>query len=224
MTKLELAQRIQQEVNSFAVSSPIQTTVLDALARPQHLQIVRGLESEYWLLQMERQWTFRQQAGELFEADAGIGDYVLPTTAEEFVPFAFKIKKKNTTYSVPLVWMDWQDWLEVFDIPYPQLGNSWPTHITQLPNMSLRLTPKPNEEYSVEGVWFIPADQMDGSVDPELDADDDQPIWHRDLHEVLVWRTAQRLLGEVGASEALAMRIGEQVQVWNQKMRNRYLP
>jgi hypothetical protein len=218
MNKLQLAQAVQKEINSYAVGNPLVTTVLTGGEPTQHKQIVGWLEMEYQQLWNEQPWSWKKAQGTVITTEAGTKDYsfeVDDNPVEEFTTDTFKVRKSGETVWIPMIWLDYRTWLDCFDVVADQLQPQWPTHITQLPDKRLRLTPAPNGIYEIEAEYELPF--------VPLALDKDEPLWAPALHDVLVYRTARNFIEEVG-SAPLAMRLTKRLAEREQTFINRYVP
>lgn len=219
MNKLQLAQAVQKEINSYAVGNALQTTVLEEHAPVQQRQIVGWLDMEYQQLWTEQAWAWKMAEGIVLTTEAGTADYACETVGEdaieEFVPDTFKIRRVGETVWTPLIWMEYRGWLDCFNITASQLAPQWPSHITQLPDKRLRLTPAPDGAYEVAAQYELPYVPLVG--------DSAVPPWHSALHDVLVYRTARNFLEEV-SSAPLTARLLKRLAEREQTFINRYLP
>ena len=223
MNKLELARRVQREINSHAVGDQIETTILDGLAPVQHWQVVSWLEDEYRALWTEQLWSWQQENGTLITtAESGgavLYDYA-PADAEgrvieRFIPTTLLIRRPADTVWQPLCWCDYATWQDVYDQLYDSLSPSLPQIVTQLPNKQLRLTPKPDiAGYIIRGEYYKPF--------AELVEDGDEPPWAPELHDVLIWRTARNFLEELN-SPPLTLRVMKKLAEREQTFINRYV-
>jgi hypothetical protein len=219
MNKLQLAQAVQKEINSYAVGNPLVTTVLDGNAPVQQRQVVGWLEAEYEQLWTEQPWAWKMASGTVLTTVAGTADYACETVGqdavEEFVPDTFKIRKVGQTVWTPLIWVDYRGWLDCFDVVADSLADQWPSHITQLPDKRLRLTPAPDAAYEVAAQYELPFTPLanDAAVPP----------WHPALHDVLVYRTARNFLEETSTGP-MAARVLKKLAEREQTFINRYVP
>jgi hypothetical protein len=218
MNKLQLAQAVQKEINSYAVGNPISTTTLNGSEPAQHKQIVGWLEAEYQQLWTEQPWSWKMEKGIVVTTEAGTKDYAFDVDGagvEEFIPDTFKVRRQGETVWVPMIWLDYRTWLDCFDVVADQLQPQWPTHITQLPDKQLRLTPAPNGIYEIEAQYELPFVQLAN--------DASEPPWHPALHDVLVYRTARNFIEEV-SSGPMTMRVLKKLAEREQTFINRYVP
>jgi hypothetical protein len=218
MNKLQLAQAVQKEINSYAVGNPILTTEIVAATPTQHRQIIGWLEAEYQQLWTEQSWSWKKVQEIVVTTVAGVKDYSVDSEGglvEEFTPDTFKVRRAGETVWIPMIWLDYRSWLDCFDVVKDQLQPQWPTHITQLPDKRLRLTPAPNGVYQIEAEYEIPF--------IPLEFEEDEPLWDPALHDVLVYRTARNFIEEVG-SAPMAMRLTKKLAEREQTFINRYVP
>jgi hypothetical protein len=218
MNKLQIAQAIQREINSYSVGNPLLTTEVGDYSPAQHRQIIGWLDGEYQQLWTEQPWAWKKVLGLVVTTTANTGDYAVTTadgTVEEFVPDSFKIRPVGETVWVPLHWLCWQEWMDFFSLTADALAPSWPSHVTQMPDQRLRFTPVPEKAYQVEALYerpFLP-----------LVGDEAVPPWHSELHDVLVYRTARNFIEEIG-SAPMTQRVLAKLREREQTFINRYVP
>lgn len=221
MTKLELAQRIQQEIESFSARRKIETTELDAGAPTRHKQIVGALELQDKRLGEERLWDWRfVDRGIIIVTTDATADFLITKDGKsvfDFLPGSFLVRRTDSTGTwMPMNHFDYETWFDYYGSVYDNLSTGQPIIVTQLPNKKIRLTPKPEASVSYTisaGYWAAPRLMLKDSDSPEFDSG---------LHEVLVWRTCAGLLAEFDTSPALAARIEQNLKTWNMLLTNRY--
>jgi hypothetical protein len=226
VNKLAIAQRVQQETTGYSARNKITTTVLDDGAPVKTKQIVGAVEQADKLLQEERLWDWRfVDRATIITTTDDTGDYRIEVGSGEgarqvldFMPGAFYLRRADSTGAwMPLIEHGYATWLDLYGRVYETLAPSQPIIITQLRNKQLRLTPRPSADtsYAVMASYWSP---------PVLMAEDgDEPGFDQDLHEVLVWRACDYLIGELDLSAGVQLRIAKNLQKYEMRLASRYL-
>ena len=212
MNFLEICQEVVTEADLD--SGLLTTTAVTSASDPLHVKIVHWVNQQNRRIQRKSDaWKFHHHFQEiLLVTEDGQADYPMGNV-KEVVRDSVKTRRVGTTGEYPLRWLTSVEWLDAFRIRPIAAGQ--PSFITQLPNRDLRLYPTPSAQYEVVADW------LDGIVD--FEGDESEPLWGRDMHEILVWLALESYAEEFDSSELQARIARNLPPLWNSLFRE-YLP
>lgn len=212
MNKLQICQRVLREVDRDP--SLMTTAVIADLANSQHKNVAQWVEDAYSYIQSSQSnWGFHFRDGTILTTVADQKDYAAGQV-RELLPTSVKYRKVGTTPWANMIFYDYVHFKEMFLLTNETTGA--PIAITRLPNEKFRVYPTPSAAYEISGPYYMNNDTMthDAAV----------PLWHEDLHEILVWKAAQYYWHRYQQPEGMKPHIDGQMQRWWLKLCNRYLP
>lgn len=190
MNFLELCQRVRQECGGQGLGPTAVTGQTGSNKR-----YVDWTATAWMTIQnMRSNWRFLWREFE-FNTTAAFGDYN-PDAADVawWSNFASAyLTADGVSDTLPLRFREYEEWRHLYERGYPSLVNDRPQEFTILPNNYLRLTPKPDDIYTIVG---------DRQLRPQIMvANDDVPAIDLRHHEIIVWRAMMHYGGFEDAPE-----------------------
>jgi len=217
MNLLELANALLQEGESYSQSDFIHAIPLPLNAPKAHQRAIAWIREAYEKIQQKNQnWDFHWNTGVLITTETDTSDYT-KSAVRVVLNNSTLCRKQGETAVWPIILLEYQVWLSMFKTTWPQLATGNPQWLCQLPNGDWRLTPSPEntQVFEVLGDWF--------QSNHQLLRGEDEPLWHKDWHRLIVWEAAKSYLEEYDVP-ALAVRIQDNLPPLERSFYNRYLP
>jgi hypothetical protein len=215
MTFLEICQAVLAEADRDP--DELQDVLLESGISEQHRKVIGWVKRAYQKIQRHSNfWKFHHNNGLFLTTLDSTEDYV-KEGVRDILQSSLKIRLQGSTGWSPVTWVTYEDWVSAFNLVIGAKGR--PIFFVPLPsqqNNQFRLYPVPNGTYELFADWY--------STNGELVRKDDEPVWHPDYHEVLVWMALQDYANEYEVSDQLNPRITRQLPPLLAAFYQQYLP
>jgi hypothetical protein len=215
MNFLEICQTVLAEADRNP--DELQDVVLVPSLTEQQRKVISWVKQAYRRVQQHSNfWKFHYNTGLFLTTVDGVEDYQ-KSGVRDILPLSLKIRKQGSPGWSPLTVMQYEKWVQSFNLVIGAKGR--PVFFIQLPSQqgdSFRLYPVANDIYELYADWF--------SNNSELIQRDDEPIWHRDFHELLVWMALEKYASEYEVGELLNARIARELPPLLSGLYRKYLP
>lgn len=195
MTFIELCERVAEEVNRV----PLVFTSVDlgksggafTLTDPFQRSVIRAVQKAYWdLVSFSNTWEFLNVRGKILDLDAGVPTY----TMEDNLTIDWSsthLRMSGSTVRWPVVEGTYEDWQRREQASPATSGI--PSEVVEAPAGTWIVWPIPLEAYELWGDYHIKP--------TPLEAEDDEPLWSEDQHEVIVWLAVKYLEARVDTAD-----------------------
>lgn len=212
MTFLELCQRVFDEGDRAPYA--IESTDWREGEDEQIYKVINWVKQAYKEIQQwNKNFDFFHQSGILLTTDVGVSDYV-STGIRDIIFDSLYCRRLGDINGWPLSYLSYKQWRDQYQ--NVNLSDSTPVVFTQLPNKQFRLSPAPEDVYTISADWFTTYDSFED--------DDDEPIWDADDHEIIVWVALQYYMSEYETPEELGVKARLGLRHAKKQFLFRYLP
>ncbi len=180
-----------------------------------HRNVIRFVQRAYRKVQRQRPfWPFHHNSGVFLETLADETQDYTVANVRMLLPDSFRCRVKTTTAEWPIQVLTYMDWRDQFSLGEVGTGN--PHWLLELPDEDYRIVPKPTQVCEILGDWY--------STLSELRTRDDEPVWHKDYHELLVWMALLDYSSEYEAGENLVKRVSQELPELRRAFAAKYTP
>jgi hypothetical protein len=216
MNFLEICQSVLGEADKNS------STMTDVTGLTVDIQkkVVRWVQQAYGRVQRHSHfWKFHFNTGLFITTSDGVQDYT-KANVRDLQEESLKVRHQSAVGWSPLRMMPWEEYQSNFKLVVAAEGQ--PVWIIPKPDATttdvrtFRLYPTPSDVFEVWADWY--------STNDTLSVDTDEPIWHEDFHDILVWMALSKFASEYEVPDLLDRRIKEELPPLMQAFYHRYLP
>jgi hypothetical protein len=210
MNYLQLCQRLRQEAAISGAGTP--STVVSQTGEMK--KIVDWIETAYEDIQnLHAQWDFLR-TDLTFQTIAGQNNYLKTAIgASEYgewsaESFRCYLTAGGVAAENFMTWVNWTDFRDMYVFGSYRNSAGLPIFISQKPDTSLIVWPKPDAAYTINGEYFKRPQTMS--------ADTDAPLIPQKYHMIIVWRALSYYAGQENAPELFQVAEREYKRLLNQ--------
>ena len=196
MNFLEICQMVLDEAD--LAPDELQDVRVTAEMPEQHRKVIAFVKRNYLAVQREMPyWDFHQTSGVfLTTLTDETQDYTV-SNVRDLMRDSLRGRKVGQTAEWPIRYLTYAEWRDIFMIN--NSGTGIPLYLVELPDGQFRVEPKPTVACEVLADWT--------QTLHELRRKDDEPLWHKDYHELLVWMSLEDYASAFEVGDTLGQRI-----------------
>lgn len=213
MTFLELCQRVFDEGDRAPytlTTTDIGTDDVDE----QVYKIIGWVKQAYTEIQQwNKDFTFFHRSGTFLTTEVDVEDY-RKAGVRSVIKDSLYCRRPGEVNGWPLQYLTYKQWRDAYQNINIQAGT--PHAFVELPNRTFRIVPEASEVFDVSCDWFTRRDTFV--------ADDDEPIWDEDDHEIIVWVALKYYMSEYETPEELGVKAAQGLRFAKKQFLDQYLP